>query len=62
MEISIFMIGLIFGFCSGVAISSFCRTSQDCEHERYICEQLEIRDKLIERQRQTIKSLKRGTK
>ena len=61
-EISLFLIGLFFGFCSGVAIMSLRRTTRDVEEQRHVVEQLQIRDEMIAQQRQIIKSLQRGQK
>lgn len=57
MEISIFFIGFFFGFCVGVSILALHRTSKDLDETNRIVKQIEIRDDLIARQRETIKRL-----
>ena len=60
MEISLFLIGWLFGACCGVAIMLCRRTGIEIGERQKIIEQLEIRDRLIAQQRETIKNLKRG--
>lgn len=57
MEISIFFIGFFFGLCVGVAILALNRTSKDLDETNRIIAQIQIRDDLIARQRETIKRL-----
>ena len=57
MEISIFLIGFFFGFCVGAAILALHRTSKELDETNRIINQIEIRDDLIARQRETIKRL-----
>lgn len=60
MEISIFLIGFFFGFCVGVAILALRGTSKELDETNRIIAQIQIRDDLIERQRETIKKLRKA--
>jgi len=62
MEISIFLIGLLFGFSSGVAIMSVKRTGIEIDERQKIVEELEKRERIIATQKAIIKDLRRGTK
>lgn len=62
MDVSLFAIGWLFGFCSGVAVLALRGTSKDLEKEKHIVRQLEYRDQVIERQRRVISELKKGGK
>lgn len=61
-DVGLFIIGWFFGVCSGVAIMALRGTSKELDETNRIVEQLEIRDELIKRQRDTIKQLRRGLK
>ena len=61
-DISLFLIGWLFGLCSGVAVLALRQTSKDLDETNRIIEQLQIRDDLIKAQRETIKRLRRGRK
>lgn len=61
-DVSLFLIGFFFGGCCAFAVLSTLKTSNELDDTNHIIEQLEIRDEIIARQRETIKQLRRGLK
>ena len=62
MEISLFLIGWLFGAACGVAFMATRGTGIEINERQHIIDELEKRDRLIETQKALIKDLTRGQK
>lgn len=58
--IGLFLLGFFFGFLCGAAVLALHGTSKDLDETNRIIAQIKIRDDLIERQRETIKKLRKA--
>lgn len=58
--IQLFILGFFFGFLCGAAVLALRGTSKDLDETNRIVAQIQIRDDLIERQRETIKKLRKA--
>lgn len=58
--IELFMLGFFFGLVCGACILALHNTTKELDETNRIISQIQIRDDLINRQRETIKALKTG--
>lgn len=61
-NISLFLVGWLFGACCGVAFMAMRQTGVEIDERTRIIDELEKRERIIESQKALIKDLKRGQK